>query len=158
MRGVAEVAPDLMLPAGPLGGARASKSHLADAAHGFEVLDALSPFDVGQGVVIAGRRVIAIEASEGTDLMLERIARLREANRLRVRKGQGVFVKAAKRGQDIRLDTPAIGPETVARVRAAGLAGIAVAAGQVMAIDAEKMIAAADEAGLFLVGVDRGAP
>ena len=65
-----------------------------------------------------------------------------------------VFVKAARRGQDLRLDTPAIGVETVARAKAAGLSGIAVAAGQVMTPDLAALIAAADREGLFILGMD----
>ncbi|MDX6805463.1 LpxI family protein [Terrihabitans rhizophilus] len=155
VRGVHEVAPGLMLPAGPLGQRTALDTDTADAVLGFRVLAAMSPFDVGQGAVIANGRVVAVEAAEGTDAMLVRVAELRASGRLRLPARAGVFVKAAKAGQDLRMDTPAIGPKTVESARAAGLAGIAYAAGDVMAVDAERMIASADAAGLFIQGYER---
>ena len=93
------------------------------------LLAATSPFDIGQAAVIARHRVLAIEAAEGTDAMLERVAALRAAGRIGLPPGVGVLVKAPKRRQDRRYDLPSIGPDTVARVAAAGLAGIAVVAG-----------------------------
>jgi DUF1009 family protein len=152
VRGVQEVAPRLMLAEGAAGSASPSAAEIADAEFGFRVLAALSPFDVGQGLVVHNRRVLAVEAAEGTDLMLARVADLRAAGRLHLKGRCGVFVKAPKRGQDRRMDTPAVGPETIARLGAAGLAGIAVAAGEVMAVDAERLTAAADDAGIFVAG------
>jgi DUF1009 family protein len=157
LRGVHEVAPGLILPAGPLGRHLPSSEALAAARFGLDVLDALSPYDVGQGMVVADRRVVAVEAAEGTDLMLARVAELCASGRLRMAPGRSVFVKAAKRGQELRLDTPAVGVETVARAKAAGLAGIAIAAGEVMAPDMAALISAADDAGLFVVGLERSA-
>jgi UDP-2,3-diacylglucosamine hydrolase len=153
VRGVHEVAPGLLIPAGPLGTYTPDPAALADAQLGLRVLDALSPHDVGQGLVVAGGRVLAVEAAEGTDLMLARVAELRSGGKVRVSGRGGVFVKAPKLGQDRRMDTPAIGPATVARVSAAGLAGIAVAAAEVMAVDAETMVADADHAGIFIAGL-----
>jgi DUF1009 family protein len=154
VRGVHEIAPGLMLPVGPLGTHHPEREAIAAAELGFKVLDVLGPYDIGQGAVVADRRVVAIEGAEGTDLMLERVAALRASGRLKSDTARSVFVKAPKRGQDLRLDTPAIGIETVQRVRRAGLAGIAVAAGQVMTPDVSSLIAAADEAGLFLLGLE----
>lgn len=155
LRGVHDVAPGLILPSGPLGRHVPTPEALAAARFGLDLLDTLSPYDVGQGAVIADRRVAAIEAAEGTDLMLARVAELRASGQLKMASGRSVFVKAAKRGQEMRLDTPAVGVETVARVKAAGLSGIAIAAGEVMTPDIAELIAAADEAGLFVVGLER---
>lgn len=154
VRGVHEIAPGLMLPAGTLGRHSPLPEAMAAAKLGFEVLTALSPYDIGQAAVVAERRVIAIEAAEGTDLMLARVAELRASGRLKAPREKSVLVKAAKRGQDLRLDTPAIGSRTVERVRAAGLAGIAIAAGEVMTPDTGALLSAADEAGLFVLGVE----
>ena len=121
------------------------------------MLGALGPYEVGQGLVVAGRRVIAVEAAEGTDLMLERVAAMRSEGLVKVPPVRCVFVKAARRGQELRLDTPAIGPETVARVKAAGLSGIAVAAGEVMTPDVPAFVAAADREGIFVLGMDASA-
>ncbi|HEV7335746.1 MAG TPA: UDP-2,3-diacylglucosamine diphosphatase LpxI [Bosea sp. (in: a-proteobacteria)] len=149
----AEMAPEIVAPLGALG--RTVPASVARDAllRGFDLLAALSPFDIGQGAVIADHRVIAVEAAEGTDAMLERVATLVRAGRLKLGKGDGVLVKAPKHGQDLRVDMPAIGPDTVARVAEAGLAGIAVRAGGVLVGDRARLAAQADAAGIFIEGV-----
>jgi DUF1009 family protein len=64
-----------------------------------------------------------------------------------------VLVKAPKTGQDHRIDLPSIGPDTIERVAAAGLAGIAVVAGSTVVAETERIATAADRAKLFLIGV-----
>jgi UDP-2,3-diacylglucosamine hydrolase len=81
------------------------------------------------------------------------VARLREAGRIRASRGRGVLVKAPKSGQDLRFDLPAVGAKTVEGVASAGLAGMAVAAGNTIAAESQEMIAAADKAGLFIQGL-----
>ena len=96
--------------------------------------------------------VVAVEDIEGTDALLARVARLRTEERIRARVGRGVLVKAPKETQDLRFDLPATGLRTVEGVAKAGLAGMATVAGQTIAADLQEMIAAADRAGLFIVG------
>ncbi|WP_245190988.1 LpxI family protein [Jannaschia formosa] len=67
----------------------------------------------------------------------------------------GVFFKAAKPGQDRRIDLPVIGPETVRAVAAAGLNGLALEAGGVLVIDREDVAAQLAAAGLFLAAWER---
>ncbi|MGO4871221.1 MAG: LpxI family protein [Roseiarcus sp.] len=150
--GAHEIAPQLLAPMGPIGARAVSREAEADARSGAAVLAALSPFDAGQGVVVANGRVIAIEAAEGTDAMLARVAELRALRRLRFQGAAGVFVKAPKRDQDLRLDMPAVGPKTIEAARRAQLQGVALAAGQVLIADRQAVSRAADEAGLFVVG------
>ncbi len=152
--GVHEIAPQLLAPAGPLGARRPSDQAHADAVRGGALIGALSPFDAGQAVVIANGRVLAIEAAEGTDAMLARIAELRAARRLRLRGRAGVLVKAPKRGQDMRLDLPAVGAKTIEGASRAGLEGLALAAGRVLVADRESFARAADAAGLFVFGLE----
>jgi UDP-2,3-diacylglucosamine hydrolase len=98
--------------------------------------------------------VLAIEAAEGTDAMLARIAELRGGRRLRLKGRAGVLVKAPKRDQDMRLDLPAVGLKTIEGAKRAELAGIALAAGRVLIADRDAFARAADEAGLFVVGME----
>src|SRR5262249_39056839 len=123
----------------------------ADIAKGLALLNAASPFDVGQAVVVADARVLAIEAAEGTDRMLARIAELRQSGR--IASGRGVLVKAAKRNQGRRVDLPSMGPQTVEGAAQAGLAGIAVVAGSTILAEPAQIVATADRAGLFVLGV-----
>jgi len=119
----------------------------ADAIRGASILAALGPLDVGQAVVVAGGICLGVEAIEGTDALLERVAALPEARR---RASGGVLVKLAKPGQDRRFDLPSIGPRTVSAAARAGLSGIVVEAEGANILGRDETVRAADEAGLFL--------
>jgi hypothetical protein len=151
--GAHEIAPEILVPEGALGHERPSDRDQADIAKGFAVLAATSPFDIGQGVVVADGRVLTVEAAEGTDLMLARIVELRRNGRIAAASGSGVLIKAAKRGQDRRVDLPSIGPRTVEGAARAGLAGIAVVAGSTVVAEPEHIATVADRERLFVVGV-----
>jgi len=150
--GAHEVAPEIAAPVGALGRLRPDAAVENDIDYGFALLAATSAFDVGQAAVVAGQRVLAMEAAEGTDAMLDRVAAMREAGRITVASGSGVLVKAPKRRQDRRFDLPSIGPDTVTRAARAGLAGIAVVAEATIVAEPQRLIGAADGAGLFVVG------
>jgi UDP-2,3-diacylglucosamine hydrolase len=152
VRGAHEVAPDILVPEGTLGRVPASERDRADIALGLDYLRATGAFDVGQAVVVAGKHVLAVEAAEGTDGMLARVAEMRASGRVRAPGGTGVLVKAPKPGQDRRFDLPSIGPQTVENAARARLAGIAVVAGMTIIAEPERLIAAADHANLFVVG------
>lgn len=119
----------------------------ADIARGIAVVRALGAADVGQAAVVQQGIVLAVEAAEGTDALIARSAALRRAG------PGGVLVKMAKPGQEVRIDRPTIGPTTVEAAAAAGLRGIAIDAGAAFVIDRPATVAAADAAGLFLVGI-----
>lgn len=151
--GVKEVAPEVFMPEGVLGRYRPSDRDTADITRALGVITALSPFDVGQAAVVANNNVLAVEAAEGTDRMLARIAELRGLGRVTASLGVGVLVKAPKIGQDRRFDLPSIGPRTIENIARAGLAGLAVTAGSTMIADAEEVIATADRERIFVIGV-----
>ena len=155
--GAHEVAPEILVPVGALGRIQPSEKDRADIALGLDYLRAAGPFDVGQAVVVAGLHVLAVEAAEGTDGMLARVAEMRANGRVRAAAGAGVLVKAAKPNQDRRFDLPSIGPVTVERAVAAGLGGVAVAAGDTIIAEPDQVIAAADRSGIFVVGGSAGA-
>lgn len=150
--GAHEVAPEILVPAGTLGAVQPSEQDRADIARGLSLIAAIGPFDIGQAVVVAANQVLAVEAAEGTDAMLERVAALRREGRIRLPARTGVLVKGPKPGQDRRFDLPSIGPRTVETAAAAGLAGIAVEAAGAITANLEAMVQAADAAGLFFVG------
>ena len=150
VHGAGDVAPELLAGDGVLGDKRPSAEDKADIEIALRVVATLGRLDVGQAAVVARGHVIAVEAAEGTDAMLTRCAELR--GRSTRRSPAGVMVKAPKPGQEQRVDLPTIGPDTVRQAAAAGLAGIAVAAGQVLMAERDATIAAANDHGLFLVG------
>jgi DUF1009 family protein len=153
MVGIRDIAPEILMPEGSIARATLDSAAAADIAKGREVLGALGPFDIGQAVVVIDGHVVAVEDIEGTDGLLARVARLREAGRIRAKSGRGVLVKAPKSGQDLRFDLPAVGAKSIEGAARAGLAGIAVIAGHTIAADAQAMIEAADRTGLFIQGL-----
>jgi DUF1009 family protein len=154
--GAHEIAPGILVPEGPLGNLHPTDRDHADISKGLALLDAASPFDVGQAVVVSDGRVLAVEAAEGTDQMLARIAELRRSGRIAAAARRGVLIKAAKRGQDRRMDLPSIGPRTVEGAAHAGLGGIAVVAGSAIVAELERIVAVADREQIFVVGTPSG--
>jgi UDP-2,3-diacylglucosamine hydrolase len=145
--GVDSVLADALAPAGPIGALRPDAAAEADIGRGIAVARALGALDIGQAVVVHDGLVLGLEAAEGTDALIARSAALRRAE------AGGVLVKTAKPGQERRADLPAIGPSTVRAAAAARLAGIAVEAGSTVLIDRAALVAAADAAGVFVVGI-----
>ncbi|PVA11655.1 DUF1009 domain-containing protein [Pelagivirga sediminicola] len=146
--GAHELLPGLTAEAGLAAGPAPSEAELADAARGVHILREISPLDIGQGCVVAGGQCLGIETVQGTDALLSYVAAAPAA----LRRGQrGVYVKAPKLGQDLRIDMPTVGPRTVAAVADAGLAGLIVAEGKVVLMQREEALALAAECGVFLL-------
>lgn len=146
--GAHEILREALAPSGVLGRITPDALAMSDIARGVAVVRALGGVDVGQGCVVQQGLVLAVEAVEGTDAMLARCADL-------VRPGPaGVLVKLVKPGQERRADLPTLGVRTVRGAAAAGLQGIAFEAGGTLLADRDAAIAAADAAGIFLLGLD----
>nr|WP_275981991.1 UDP-2,3-diacylglucosamine diphosphatase LpxI [Frigidibacter sp. ROC022] len=140
--GAHELMPSLVaLPPGPAPDAGMQ----SDAGRGAAILAALGPLDVGQACVVAGGHCLGIETLQGTAALLDFVARSRGL--LDLPPG-GVLVKRSKPGQDLRIDLPAIGPDTLDQATAAGLGGICAEAGRVMFLDRDRLFAEAEQRGL----------
>lgn len=151
----ADVAPELVVGAGPLGHCEPTAGDIGDVLLGSSIVKALAPFDIGQGVVVSRGRIEAIEAVEGTNRMISHVAAAR-GRPAKLLAAHGVLVKRPKPGQELRVDLPAIGPETVERAAEAGLAGLAVLAGQTLVAARAETAARADQGGLFVYGFTDG--
>ncbi len=153
--GVPDAAPELVIGAGVLTPVPVPPGTLPDVRLGFAVVRALGPHDIGQAVVVSSGRVEAIEAAEGTDGMLRRLAGMRQASH-----GSrcGVLIKRAKPGQELRVDLPAIGPGTVRLAAEAGLAGVAVEAGHVISVERASLVAESQRLGVFVLGAHDSEP
>jgi DUF1009 family protein len=134
-----------LAPEGLLGRERPTPEEEADAAYGLELARAIGRLDLGQTVVVKLRCAVAVEALEGTDACIRRGGELG---------GKGTVVaKAVKPQQDRRLDLPAIGPRTIASMKAAGCRVLAVEAGGTLVMDREELVRQADKAGIVVVGL-----
>jgi UDP-2,3-diacylglucosamine hydrolase len=148
--GAHEILTEALGPSGLLGRVGPDGEAMSDIARGVAVARALGEVDVGQGCVVQQGIVLCVEAIEGTDAMLAR------AGELGRRGAGGVLVKLVKPGQDRRADLPTIGPGTIRAAALAGLRGIAFEAGGTILTDRDSLVAEADAAGLFLLGIDPG--
>ncbi|MFN3514362.1 MAG: UDP-2,3-diacylglucosamine diphosphatase [Phenylobacterium sp.] len=159
VEGAHEVMGDLTLPGGPLGRVSPTPEQMADIQRALTVAREIGRLDVGQGAVVCDGLVLAVEAQEGTDAMLARVAHLSASLRGSPEAPRGVLAKAPKPIQETRIDLPTIGLNTIQRAAQAGLAGVAGEAGRLLVLDREAVIELADELGLFVYGVEPpGAP
>lgn len=142
--GVEDVLPCLLAVAGAYGAHTPDACAQSDIAIAVQAAKDLGGRDIGQGVVVRAGHVIAEEDARGTDAMLANL----EAGL------GGVLVKVAKPDQERRADLPTIGVATVLGAARAGLAGIAVEAGGALVVDPDAVARAADDAGLFVIGVE----
>jgi UDP-2,3-diacylglucosamine hydrolase len=154
IEGAHEVVGEMTLPLGRLGRFYPGAEHMADIDKALMVAREIGRLDVGQGAVVCDGLVLAVEAQEGTDAMLRRVADLPQAIRGSAERPRGVLAKAPKPIQETRVDLPTIGVATLHRAARAGLAGVVGEAGRVLVVDRDAVIAAADELGLFVLGVD----
>lgn len=143
IRGAHHYVPDLLPSAGSLTNATPTDAHRRDAQRGASVVAAMAVADVGQACVVHRRQALAIEGIFGTDWMLASLAARPDGR-------GGILFKAPKPGQDLRVDMPMIGPDTVQGVAEAGLDGIVIEAGGVMVLDQDRVIAECNRLGLFL--------
>ena len=150
--GAHQIVPSLLTPEGVLTRRGPVGSDRRDIEAASQAAALIGRLDMGQGAIAIGGRAVALEGIEGTDGLLERTAAMRDHGRLAGKK-RGVLVKRCKPQQELRVDLPAIGPDTVTGALAAGLAGIAVEAGRTFILDFERTIALADEHGLFVLGL-----
>ncbi len=150
-----EVCSDLMLSEGVIGAVPLTDLHRDDALQACKIATALGALDVGQGAVVARGVTLAVEAQEGTDAMLTRLLNLPPELRGSSEKRIGVLAKMVKPNQDIRVDLPTLGPDTVRHAAEAGLAGIVAEAGGAFVIERIETISLADEAGLFIAGLPK---
>lgn len=134
--------PGVMTRRGP------SEEEQKDFEFGYQMADAIAGLDIGQTIAVKHRAVVAVEAMEGTDEVIGRAGHLA---------GPGVrIVKVAKPKQDMRFDVPVVGLATVQAMRIAGAAALSIDAGKTLMFEREDMIKSADEAGITIVGRQKG--
>jgi DUF1009 family protein len=145
--GLSEVMESLLAPEGVLTASAPSPEEQEDIATGFSVLRHLGAADVGQALIVQQGLILGVEAIEGTLALVQRCASL-------AREGRApLLVKGAKPQQDMRVDVPTVGIETIDAVQAAGFRGIALEAGKTCLLDREAVVQKADACGIFVVGM-----
>jgi UDP-2,3-diacylglucosamine hydrolase len=134
----------LLAKAGVLTSRPPTEEEVTDFQFGYRIADAIAGLDIGQTIAVKSSAVVAIEAMEGTDLVIERAGQLAGAG--------ARIVKVAKPNQDMRFDVPVIGVATIEAMRAAGATALSVDAAKTLMLDGDAIIKAANEAGISIVG------
>ena len=137
--------PELLTPEEVLTQREPRDEEMKDIAFGIEVAKGIGRWDVGQSVVVKSSMVLAVEAIEGTDATIQRGGR-----------PGAIVVKVSKPEQDLRFDVPAVGPQTVAVCQETGVQVLALEAHKTLLLEREKVIAAANDADLTIIGVITG--
>ena len=146
--GIHEIMPDILIKSGVLTKAKPDKQALADIKRGVEVGLKLGELDVGQSVVVQQGLVLGVEGIEGTDELIKRTAAYQ-------RKGDAaVLIKLRKPQQDMRIDLPTIGLQTIENAHKSGFKGLAVHAGNALIVDEKEVIKLADKYKMFLIGIN----
>jgi len=137
--------PHLLTPVGCLTRKKPDEEQWKDIEFGWKIAREIGKLDIGQTVVIKGKAVMAIEAIEGTDEAILRGGKWA---------GDGaVVVKVSKPQQDMRMDVPAVGPDTLKSMEKVNAKVLAMEAHRSMIVDRETVIRAAESAGIVIVGI-----
>lgn len=149
-----EIVPNLLAPSGVITGKFSKRATMPAVLLAVEAAKTIGELDIGQAAIAEDGRVVALEALEGTDAMLERVASLRSSGRLNSNPKMGLLAKMLKPKQDMRADLPAIGPKTITKAAKAGLKGIVIEAGKSLILDRDATVAKAKELNIFIYGYE----
>jgi len=143
----------LLVKSGVLTRRAPSEQERQNIDYGRAVARQLAQHDIGQTVVIAETACVAVEAMEGSDATIERAGRIMGSLRgdASTLSRALTVVKIAKPNQDMRFDVPVIGVRTIEVMRAAGATCLALDAGKCLLLDGEKILDAANAAGIAVV-------
>lgn len=127
------------------------KSLCEDITFGWKIAKEMGRLDIGQSIAVKEQEVIAVEAIEGTDRMIQRAGEL-------CKQGGWTLIKVAKPDQDPRFDVPTVGPDTIDNLHRNGAAALVFEANQTLAIDQDELARRADSYGMVVVSHDPANP
>src|SRR5271166_6576498 len=143
----------LLVKSGTLTQRAPTEQERKNIEYGRAVARQLAQHDIGQTVVIAETACVAVEAMEGTDATIERAGRIMGSlhGGASTLSRELTVVKIAKPNQDMRFDVPVIGVKTIDVMQASGSTCLALDAGKCLLLDGEKILDAANAAGIAVV-------
>ena len=140
---------EALAPAGTLTDRAPSPEQWKDIRFGWSIAKEMGRLDIGQSVAVKETEVIAVEAIEGTDQMIERAGAL-------CPRGGWTLVKAAKPHQDMRFDVPTVGPDTIELLHRHGGSVLVIEAGATVIIDRDRMLELANRLRVTVVAEPAG--
>jgi UDP-2,3-diacylglucosamine hydrolase len=138
---------DHLATPGVIGRHPPSEKQWEDVRFGWDRCQTLSRMDIGQALAILDKDVIAVEAIEGTNAMIERAGTL-------CRTGGWTLIKVANTEQDMRMDVPTIGTTTIEKLAAARAACLVLEPGKTIILEKPKVLEMADRHRIAVVGYE----
>ena len=142
--------PELIFKDKNLNNVKAGSLDKASINKGIQIIRSLSKFDIGQSVVLNNGYVLAIEGPEGTDEMIKRSANLQKKLEL---KNKSILIKFPKSNQDLRVDLPTIGLDTVKNCIKANIKGIAVKRSKNIILEKDKIFNLTKKNNFFIISL-----
>jgi UDP-2,3-diacylglucosamine hydrolase len=142
-----EVSDEFLAKRGKLGSIVPNDEEMLDIEKGVSVCRQIGALDIGQAIVIRSGYVLGVEAAEGTEKLIER------CREFAWEEPAGILIKLSKPGQNLQADMPAVGPDTILQMHAAGLKGLVVEAGKTLLLQIDQLKTTADEKGIFIFTV-----
>jgi len=142
--------PELIFKDKSINKVKINNTDKSSISKGVRIIKSLSKFDIGQSVVINNGYVLAIEGPEGTDETIKRSLHLSKKYKL---KNKSILVKFPKANQDLRIDLPTIGFDTIKNCIKANIKGIAVKRAQNIFLDKDKIISLVKKNNFFIISI-----
>src|SRR4051812_30493246 len=139
--------PDQLTARGVLTRRQPTERQMEDARFGWDLCRKISQLDIGQSIAVLDKDVIAVEALEGTNAMIDRAGAL-------CKTGGWTLIKVANSGQDMRMDVPTIGVTTIEKLAAAGAGCVVLQAGKTGILEKQKVLELADRYKIAVVGYE----
>jgi hypothetical protein len=143
--------PEHMVAPGVMTRRQPTEAQWRDIRFGYELCRTISRLDIGQSIAVVDRDVIAVEAIEGTNAMIERAGQL-------CRPGGWTLIKVSNTHQDLRVDVPTVGTTTIEKLAAARAGCLMLEPGKTIILEKEKVLEMADRFKIAVVGYGGDAP
>lgn len=136
---------DLIAKKGILTKRKPAHNEMKDINFGFGIARKLADLDIGQTIVVKDKMVLAVESLEGTDETIKRGGA--------IGKGGAVCIKVARTNQDLRIDTPVIGPRTIKVLNKSKISSLVIESNKMLIIDEKEVIETADKEGISIISI-----
>ena len=132
--------PELSLKKGNYSKIKPSKKEIISINKGRTYFSKIDNLDHIQALVVKDGKIIAKEGREGTKNMLSKLNP----------KSDGILIKLPKRKQDLRMDLPTIGLQTLKDIKKYGLKGLVLKSKKNIFLDKKKVISFANKNKIFI--------
>lgn len=147
LQDVTRYCPSVLAPKGVLGAETINVQLRRDIQFAWGIAKEMGRLDIGQSIAVKNGEIIAVEAIEGTDMMIERAGSL-------CKNGDWTLLKVAKPNQDMRFDVPTIGINTIENLHRHGAGALVVEAGKTVIVDMQDVIALANQYRIVFAAID----